>query len=62
LIAQAIESLGLVGASDSATVLAAECFDLMAASLDEPPVPNRATRDAFRRLDEVVTRRPESAG
>lgn len=45
--------------SESVTVLPAEAFDELVASLDEPAVPNKRTQDAFRRLDEVVKRRPE---
>lgn len=42
----------------SVTLVPSGYFDALAASLDEPPVPNEATRDAFRRLDEEVERRP----
>lgn len=47
---------------ESATVLPAEDYDRLIASLDDPPVPNEPTREAFRRLDDVVTRRPRPKG
>lgn len=47
---------------DAVTVLPAEDYDRLIASLDDPPVPNEPTREAFRRLNEVVTRRPGLEG
>jgi hypothetical protein len=46
---------------ESVTVVPAKFYDGLIASLDDPPVPNQPTREAFRRLGEVVTRRPADA-
>jgi hypothetical protein len=47
-------------ADQGVTVLPGDAFDALAASLDDPPVPNEATRDAFRRLSETIERRPDT--
>jgi hypothetical protein len=43
---------------EAVTALPAEFYDGLVASLDDPPVPNGPTRDAFQRLRETVRQQP----
>lgn len=50
-----------IDVADTVTTLPNPAFDKLVTTLDEPAVPNEPTREAFRRLGEVVTRRPADA-
>jgi hypothetical protein len=49
-----------IDVADTVTTLPNPAFDGLISSLDEPPVPNEPAREAFRRLDETVTRREDT--
>jgi len=52
--------IAAVDTDPGTTVVPSEFFDELTASLDEPAVPNEATRAAFRRLGGIVKRRDTS--
>lgn len=61
MFARHVGPIQIVWNDEAQTALPSEDFDRLKADLDEPPVPNEPTREAFRQLNETVTRRPERA-
>jgi uncharacterized protein (DUF1778 family) len=53
----ALERARVVLQQQHVTVVPSDYFDKLMDALDAPAVPNAPTRDAFRRLNEVVKRR-----